>query len=139
MRDVLAEKAPKMRCYKSESRDLLSTTDGQPDAADRQRARSVLSGLLAYRHPSGQDPPNSCSSAFHLQKKRDWEDVVGPLQQTKTEDRNIKAIKDRKQIYRWWDIRFDEKCVYFFFDGLLQMCKLVLLLLISVISEIQHD
>lgn len=49
---------------------MLSTTDGQPDAADRQRVRSVLSGLLAYRHPSGQDSPNSCSSAFHLQKNR---------------------------------------------------------------------
>lgn len=70
-------------------------------------------------------------------KKQDWEDVVGPLQQTKAKDWNIKAIKDQKHIYRWWDICLDEKCVCV--EGLLQMCKLVLLLLITVISEIQHD
>lgn len=46
---------------------LLSAADGQPDAADRSRVRSVLSAWLAQRHPSGRHYPNSCSRAFHLQ------------------------------------------------------------------------
>ncbi len=74
-----------MRWYEWESRNLLSTTDGQPDAADHT---NVLSGLLSYRRPSGQDSKQLLkyisSSKYGMLNTAD--DVEGKFQQTQTED-----------------------------------------------------
>lgn len=63
-RSLKTHKQEKNRWHESESGDLSSATDGQPDAADHGRVRGRPSGLLARRHPSGRDSSNSCWSAF---------------------------------------------------------------------------